>query len=218
MWTRTLGDMTTTARTTPRAAATRPRSLPFTGDEEADRLLAEDANAMLIGFVLDQQVTVQKAFHGPLDIRGRVGTLDPREIAAMPAEQLAAAFAERPAIHRFPTAMAQRVQALCAQLVADYGGHAERIWTGVTDADELWRRLSRLPGFGEMKARTVLRLLEHQYGVHPAGIEALLPKHPTLGDVTTAEELDAYQTQKRAHKAKLRAEGLAPRRPQRAPR
>jgi uncharacterized HhH-GPD family protein len=114
--------------------------------------------------------------------------------------------------------MAQRVQALSAQLDADYGGNAENVWTGVSDADELWRRLSRLPGFGEMKARTVLRLLEHQYGVRPAGIERLLPQHPTLGDVTTAEELDAYQTQKRAHKARLRAEGLAPRRPGRAPR
>jgi len=210
--------MSTTVRTPRRGAPTRPRSLPFTGDEDADRLLADDANALLIGFVLDQQVTVQKAFFGPLEIRRRVGTIDPRQLASMPIEKLAAAFAERPAIHRFPTAMAQRVQALSAQLVSDYDGNAENIWTGVKDAGELWRRLSRLPGFGEMKARTVLRLLEHQYGVRPAGIEGLLPQHPTLGDVTTAEELDAYQTQKRAHKAKLRAEGLAPRRPGRAPR
>lgn len=210
--------MSTTVRTPRPAAPARPRLLPYSGDEEADRLLAEDANALLIGFVLDQQVTVQKAFAGPLEIRRRVGTIDPRKLAAMPIEQLAAAFAERPAIHRFPTAMAQRVQALSAHLVADYGGNAENVWTGVKDADELWKRLSGLPGFGEMKARTVLRLLEHQYGVRAAGIEKLLPKHPTLGDVTTAEELDAYQTQKRAHKAKLRAEGLAPRRPGRTPR
>jgi uncharacterized HhH-GPD family protein len=208
--------MSPTARTMRPAATTRPSKLPYTGDEEADRLLAEDANALLIGFVLDQQVTVQKAFAGPLEIRRRVGTIDPRQLAAMPIEQLAAAFAERPAIHRFPTAMAQRVQALSAHLVADYRGNAENVWSGVTDAGELWTRLAGLPGFGEMKARTVLRLLEHQYGVHPAGIERLLPQHPTLGDVTTAEELDAYQTQKRAHKAKLRAEGLAPRRPGRA--
>jgi uncharacterized HhH-GPD family protein len=210
--------MSTTVRTPRPGAPTRPRSLPYTGDEEADRLLAEDANALLIGFVLDQQVTVQKAFAGPLEIRRRVGTIDPRQLARMPIEKLAAAFAERPAIHRFPTAMAQRVQALSAQLASDYGGNAVNVWAGVKDADELWRRLSALPGFGEMKARTVLRLLEHQYGVRPPGIERLLPQHPTLGDVTTAEELDAYQTQKRAHKAKLRAEGLAPRRPGRAPR
>src|SRR5438270_8575253 len=152
--------MSPTVRTPRPAAATRPGKLPWTGDEEADRLLAEDANALLIGFVLDQQVTVQKAFSGPLELRRRVGTIDPRELAAMPAERLAAAFAERPAIHRFPTAMAQRVQALCAHLVAEYGGDGEAVWREVDDAGELWGRLSGLPGFGEMKARNVLRLLE----------------------------------------------------------
>jgi uncharacterized HhH-GPD family protein len=210
--------MTTTAGPTGPGAATRPRSLPWTGDEEADRLLAEDANALLIGFVLDQQVTVQKAFSGPLELRRRVGTIDPHELAAMPAERLAAAFAERPAIHRFPTAMAQRVQALCAHLVAEYGGDGEAVWREVDDAGELWRRLSGLPGFGEMKARNVLRLLEKQYGVRPAGIEKLLPAHPCLGDVTTGEELAEYQAQKRAYKARLRAEGAAPARPARARR
>jgi uncharacterized HhH-GPD family protein len=210
--------MITTAGTTGPGAAVRPRSLPWTGDEEADRLLAEDANALLIGFVLDQQVTVQKAFSGPLELRRRVGTIDPRELAAMPAERLAAAFAERPAIHRFPTAMAQRVQALAAHLVAEYGGDGEAIWRGVDSGAELWTRLSRLPGFGEMKARNVLRLLERQYGVRPPGIDALLPAQRTLGDVTTAEELADYQAQKRAHKAKLRAEGALPARPARARR
>ncbi len=210
--------MTTSARPTGPGAAARPRSLPWTGDDEADRLLAEDANALLIGFVLDQQVTVQKAFSGPLELRRRVGTIDPRELAAMPAERLAAAFAERPAIHRFPTAMAQRVQALAAHLVAEYDGDGEAIWRGVGSGAELWKRLSRLPGFGEMKARNVLRLLEKQYGVRPPGIEALLPEHRTLGDVTTAEELADYQTQKRAHKARLRAEGLLPARPARSRR
>src|SRR5258708_7287592 len=163
--------MTTSARSKGPAAPATPRSLPWTGDEEADRLLAEDANALLIGFVLDQQVTVQKAFSGPLELRRRVGTIDPRELAAMPPHRLAAAFAERPAIHRCPTAMAQRVQALSAHLVAEYGGDGGAVWRGVDDAGELWRRLSRLPGFGEMKARNVLRLLEKQYGVRPAGID-----------------------------------------------
>ncbi len=210
--------MTTTARPTGPGAAARPRSLPWTGNEEADRLLAEDANALLIGFVLDQQVTVQKAFSGPLELRRRVGTIDPAELAAIPAEELAAAFAQRPAIHRFPTAMAQRVQALAAHLAAEYGGDGEAIWRDVDSGAELWKRLSRLPGFGEMKARNVLRLLEKQYGVRPAGIDELLPRHRTLGDVTTAEELADYQAQKRAYKAKLRAEGLAPARPARARR
>jgi uncharacterized HhH-GPD family protein len=210
--------MTTTAGSHGRAAPVRPRSLPWTGDEEADRLIAEDATALLIGFVLDQQVTVQKAFSGPLELRRRVGTVDARELAALPAERLAAAFAERPALHRFPTAMAQRVQALCAHLVAEYGGDAEAIWRDVDDAGALWLRLSRLPGFGPMKARSVVRLLEHPYGVRPRGVEGFLPDHRTLGDVTTAEELADYQAGKRAYKAQLRAAGLAPARPGRAGR
>jgi uncharacterized HhH-GPD family protein len=209
--------MTTTVGSDDTAAA-RPSTLPWTGDEEADRLLAEDAGALLIGFVLDQQVTVQKAFSGPLELRRRVGTIDPRELAAIPAERLAACFAERPAIHRFPTAMAQRVQALCAHLVAEYDGDAEAIWRGIDDATVLWSRLSRLPGFGPMKARTVARLLERQYGVRPRGIEAYLPTQPTLGDVTTADGLAEYQAQKRAHKARLRAAGEAPARPGRTRR
>ena len=199
------------ATTTRRSASstTAPARLPYTGDDEADRLLAADPVAMLIGFVLDQQVTVQKAFAGPLELRRRVGTLDPGRLARFDAEELAAAFARRPAIHRFPVAMARRVQALCAHLVAEYGGDASRLWTEAESGDELWRRISALPGFGPMKARTVLRLLSRQYGVRPPGHEAWLPGHPTLGDVTTLEELDAYQTAKRAHKAQLRAAAAA---------
>jgi len=200
--------MATTTRRPPATAAP-PARLTYTGDDEADRLLAADPTAMLIGFVLDQQVTVQHAFHGPLELRRRIGTLDPGAIARMDPGRLAAAFAQRPAIHRFPAAMAQRVQALCALIVDEYGGDASRLWTEAGSGEELWRRLSALPGFGPMKARTLVRLLSHQYGVHPPGYEAYLPGHPTLGDVTTVDELNAYQTAKRAHKAKLRAEAAA---------
>ena len=98
------------------ASVTQPASLPWTNDEDANRLIAEDPNALLIGFVLDQQVTVQKAFSGPLEIKRRLGHLDPARIAATDPEKLSEVFRERPAIHRFPGAMAERVQALCADL------------------------------------------------------------------------------------------------------
>lgn len=189
-------------------AALAPERLHFTGDGEADRLIAGDATALLIGFVLDQQVTVQKAFSGPQEIRRRLGTIDAPQLASMDPTRLRAAFAERPAIHRFPGTMAQRVQALCKHLVAEYGGNAAPVWQLAKDGEDLWRRLSALPGIGPMKARTLVRLLAHQYGVRPPGFEKLLPDHPTLGDVTTADELAAYQAGKRAYKAQLRAAGM----------
>jgi uncharacterized HhH-GPD family protein len=185
--------------------ATAPERLPFTGDDEADRLIAADPVALLIGFVLDQQVTVQKAFSGPLELRRRLGHLDPARIAAADPEQLGATFRERPALHRFPGAMAERVRALCAFLDERYGGDAARIWREAASGDDLRARLAELPGFGDMKVRTVLTLLARQFGVSPPGIEALLPAHPTLGDVRTAEELAAYQAGKRAAKAARRA-------------
>jgi len=197
----------------PRPAATPPQRLPWTGNDQADRLIAGDPTALLIGFLLDQQITVQKAFTGPLDIRARLGTLDAGELARMDPADVEAAFSRPPAIHRFPRSMAQRVQALCSMIAGEYGGDASRVWNDAADADDLLRRLGRLPGFGPMKARTVLTLLVKQFGVTPAGYEQHLPDHPTLGDVTTPEELNAYQTGKRAHKAMLRAQGLAPRRP-----
>jgi uncharacterized HhH-GPD family protein len=185
--------------------ATAPERLPFTGDDEADRLIASDPAALLIGFVLDQQVTVQKAFAGPLELRKRLGHLDVAKIAAADPEALATAFRERPALHRYPVAMAERVRALCAFLEERYGGDAARIWREAESGQDLEARLGELPGFGEMKVRTVVTLLARQFGVRPPGIEALLPDHQTLGDVRTAEELASYQAGKRAAKAARRA-------------
>lgn len=182
-----------------------PDALHFTGNEEADRLIAEEPLALLIGFVLDQQVTVQKAFAGPLELRKRLGYLDVGRIAATDPEALASAFRERPALHRFPGAMAERVRALCAFIEERYDGDAARIWREAATGEDLRARLSELPGFGEMKVRTVMTLLARQFGVQPPGIEAFLPDHPTLGDVRTAEELAAYQAHKRSLKAARRA-------------
>jgi len=181
--------------------------LHFTGDDEADRLLAEDPLALLIGFALDQQVTVQKAFSGPAELRRRLGHLDAARIAAMDPEELAAVFRQRPALHRFPGAMAKRVQALCAFVVREYGGDAARIWTEARDGRDLQARLMALPSFGEMKVRSMLAVLAKRFGVQVPGLDEVLPRHPTLGDVDSPEALERYQTSKRAYKAELRAAG-----------
>ena len=133
-----------------------PDRLPFTGNPDADRLLAEDPLALLIGFALDQQVTVQKAFAGPLELRNRIGSLDAATIATMDPEALDAAFRTPPALHRFPGNMAKRVRDLCAAIADGYGGDASRVWSEAADARDLHARLIALPGIGEMKAGTII--------------------------------------------------------------
>jgi uncharacterized HhH-GPD family protein len=173
-----------------------PDALWFTENDEANRLLAEDPFALLVGFALDQQVTVQQAFQGPLRLKQRLGTLDPAAVAGADLEPL---FREKPAIHRFPGTMAERVRELAATVAEDYGGHAERIWTGAADGADLRKRIGTLPGFGEMKIKSLGAVLAKHYGV-PAAQE-LVPAHPTLGDVDSAQALSDYQAAKRAHKA-----------------
>jgi uncharacterized HhH-GPD family protein len=180
-----------------------PDALHFTGNLEADRLLAEDPLALLIGFALDQQVPVQKAFVGPLEVRRRLGTLDAAAIAAEDPARLDAIFRERPAIHRFPGNMARRVQELCAFVVERYGGDASALWREAEDSDDLRRRIEELPGFGEMKVKALGSVLAKRFGVSAA--EGLVPGHPTLGDVDSPEALAWYQAEKRAYKAALRA-------------
>lgn len=175
--------------------------LPFTGDDEADRLLVDDPLALLIGFALDQQVTVQKAFSGPLELRRRLGHLDAARISAIPSEDLDAVFRERPALHRFPGSMAGKVQALCAAIAADYDNDAGRIWGDAADGPELRARLLRLPGIGEMKAAGIIAILGRRLGLSLPRLDEVMPTHPTLGDVDSAEALAAYQAGKRAAKA-----------------
>ena len=184
-----------------------PDHLPFTGNPDADRLLAEDPLALLIGFALDQQVTVQKAFAGPLELRNRIGSLDAATVATMDPEALDAAFRTPPALHRFPGNMAKRVHDLCAAIADGYDGDASRVWSEAADARDLHARLIALPGIGEMKAGTIISLLARQFAVRPAGWEALIPDHPTLGDVDSPEALAEYQAGKRARKAELKAQG-----------
>jgi uncharacterized HhH-GPD family protein len=190
-------------------ATTRPDRLHFTGDDEADRLLAEDPLALLVGFVLDQQVSVQKAFSGPLELRNRLGSLDAETIAGLEPGELEQAFRERPALHRYPGAMARRTQELCAAIASEYEGDAARVWNEAETGAELERRLLDLPGIGPMKARSLLAILGKRFGVRPPGWDDVAPTYPTLGDVDSPEALAAYQEKKRAFKASLRAKQSA---------
>ena len=182
-----------------------PTRLHFTGNDEADALLAEEPLALLIGFVLDQQVPVQKAFSGPLELKRRIGTLEASAIAGMDPGELDSAFRERPALHRFPGTMAMRTQELCAAIATDYDGDAARVWTEASDGDDLQKRLLDLPGIGPMKARSLIAILGKRFGIKPPGWEDVAPSHPTLGDVDSVEALLDYQAKKRAHKAAMRA-------------
>lgn len=182
-------------------------ALHFTGNEEADALLAKEPLALLIGFALDQQVPVQTAFSGPLKLKQRFGTLDARKLATADPGELEQSFREKPAIHRFPGSMAKRVQELAAVIDDEYDGHAERVWTDATDSDDLRRRIGALPGFGKMKVTALGAVLAKRFDVEAA--QALVPNHPTLGDVDSAEALADYQAKKRAHKAEMRAKQRA---------
>ncbi len=186
------------------ATVTKPDRLHFTGNDEADKLLAQEPFALLVGFALDQQVPVQTAFAGPLKIKQRLGTLNPRKIAATDPATLEAAFREKPAVHRFPGTMAQRVQDLAQHVADEYGGHAERIWEDAANGPDLKARLEALPGFGDMKVRATLGVLSKRFGVQLDRMEDVVPKHPTLGDVDSAEALAEYQAKKRAYKAEMR--------------
>jgi uncharacterized HhH-GPD family protein len=178
-------------------------SLHFTGNAEADELLAKEPLALLIGFALDQQVTVQTAFAGPLKLKQRLGTLDARTIATTDPGALEQSFREKPAIHRFPGSMAKRVQELAAVIDDEYDGRAERVWTDAANGDDLRRRIEALPGFGKMKVTSLGAVLAKRFGLEAA--QDLVPNHPTLGDVDSPEALEDYQAKKRAHKAEMRA-------------
>ena len=173
-----------------------PDALYFTEDEAANRLLAKDPFALLVGFALDQQVTVQQAFLGPLRLQERLGTLEPRKVATADLEPL---FREKPAIHRFPGSMATRVRDLAATVSEEYDGDASRLWSEAADGADLRRRISALPGFGEMKVKSLGSVLAKRFGVRVA--QDLVPGHPTLGDVDSAQALADYQAAKKAHKA-----------------
>jgi uncharacterized HhH-GPD family protein len=173
-----------------------PERLHFTESDEANALIAGDPLALLVGFVLDQQVTVQKAFSGPLVLRERLGAFDAATLAGADLETV---FRERPAIHRYPGVMAKRVHDLAVHVRDVYGGDAARVWTDAPDADALRANLAALPGFGEMKVKALGAVLAKRFGV--AAADELVPWHPTLGDVDSGHALAEYQAAKRVQKA-----------------
>jgi uncharacterized HhH-GPD family protein len=173
-----------------------PDRLHFTDSDEANALIASDPMALLVGFALDQQVTVQKAFSGPLELRERLGAIDAATLASADLEPV---FRTRPAIHRYPGSMAKRVHDLAVHVRDEYDGDAARVWTDAADTGELRANLTALPGFGEMKIKAMGGVLFKHFGVDAA--EGLVPSHPTLGDVDSAQALADYQAAKRVHKA-----------------
>ena len=173
-----------------------PERLHFTDSDEANQLIASDPMALLVGFVLDQQVTVQKAFEGPLVLRERLGSIDAATLASADLEPV---FREKPALHRYPGSMAKRVHDLAVHVRDRYDGAAARVWTDAPDAEALRANLAGLPGFGEMKVKSLGSVLAKRFGVDAA--QGLVPSHPTLGDVDSPQALLDYQAAKRAHKA-----------------
>ena len=201
-------------------------TLHITGDPDADRLLTEDPLALLIGMLLDQQVAMEVAFSGPLKIEQRVGSVDAATLAAYDPDGLVEAFRQTPSIHRYPGSMAGRVQSLCAALEQDWGGEAAALWTRPTleqgegaaattgpDGAEVLRRLKKLPGFGEQKAKIFLALLGKQYGFTGDGWrEASAPygeegSYRSVADIVSPESLAKVREHKRAMKAAAKTGG-----------
>jgi uncharacterized HhH-GPD family protein len=179
---------------------------------EANDLLEHDPFARLIGMLLDQQIPMEKAFTSPEVLRARLGgRLDPAEIAAYDPQAFEAIFRERPALHRFPAAMAKRVQDLARVIVERFDGDPASVWTGAGSGRELVERIGALPGFGDQKAKIFAALLGKQFGVRPRGWREAAGDYGVEGstrsvaDVTDADSLKAVRAYKQQAKAAAKA-------------
>jgi uncharacterized HhH-GPD family protein len=188
--------------------------LHITGDPAADKLLSDDAFALLTGMLLDQQVTMESAFAGPEKIRARIGSIEPGAVAAYEPGAFVEVFKERPAVHRFPGSMAARVQALAETVQRDWDGNAALIWTkGDPDGNEVLHRLQQLPGFGEQKAKIFLALLGKQRGLEAPGWREAAGHYGQEGaflsvaDIVDPESLAKVRASKQAAKAAAKAKG-----------
>ena len=181
-------------------------TLYITGNPASDKLLNSNGTALLIGMLLDQQVPMEWAFNGAFTLKSRLGHLDPRKIAAMDPDEFLAICTEKPAIHRFPKAMAARIQGMCAIIAERYRNNGENIWRDVDDAQILFERLRELPGYGEEKAQIFVALLGKRFDVRPKGWQkaagVFSDKEPrTVADITSPETLLKVRAWKKMEKA-----------------
>ncbi len=185
--------------------------IPVTGDEAADQLLEDEPLALLVGMLLDQQVTMEKAFHSPYELKERLGgSLDAATIAEMDPDKLKAIFAERPALHRFPGSMADRTGDLARALVEHYDGKAENVWQTAGDGQQLLDNLKALPGFGDQKAKIFVALLGKRMGVQPAGWREAAGHYGEDGAYSVADVVDTASLAKvREYKQAAKAEAKA---------
>jgi uncharacterized HhH-GPD family protein len=190
-------------------------TLRLAQDPDADALLDSDPFALLTGMLLDQQIPMERAFAGPATLARRLGVnrLDPDHVAGLDPDAFAAALSEPPAVHRFPGAMAGRVQSLARVIAEEYDGDAAQLWTTARTGSELVHRLSALPGFGEQKARIFTALLGKQLGVQPegwreaAGAYGEEGSRRSVADVTGPESLAEVRAFKKARKAEAKSSG-----------
>jgi uncharacterized HhH-GPD family protein len=192
------------------------KKLCLAQDPEADALLTKDPLALLIGMVLDQQIPLEWAFKGPLNLTRRLGRgLNAADLAERDPEELAKAFATPPALHRFPGSMAGRVQELCRTIVADYDGDPAAVWTGAKNGAELVKRLEALPGFGKQKARIFAALLGKQLGVRPKGWREATGdygvdgSYKSVADITDEKSLGRVRDYKKSMKAAAKEKAAA---------
>lgn len=189
------------------SAQATPRPLYITGKPDADKLLHNNGLALMIGMLLDQQVPMEWAFTGGYTIKQRLGHCDARKIAAMDADEFIPICCEKPAIHRFPASMAKRIHGMCAIIAAEYKGKAENIWKDVEDAEELRKRLRKLPGYGEEKTEIFIALLGKRFGIRPKGWKEKAGEFSdnqprSVADIYSAATLlkvRAYKQMQRAH-------------------
>jgi len=180
-----------------------PDRLPWTHDDEANRLLATDALALLIGMLLDQQFPMERAFAAPQMLKERLGgDLDAAAIADHDEDAFVEIFRGPPALHRFPGSMGKRTQAMCAAIVDTYDGDAAAIWETATDGAELYRRLRELPGYGEAKARIFVGIVGKRLGRGPAGWEEVAADWPSIADISAFDQIAHLREQKRAARKK----------------